>query len=335
MRNQVLATARILAGDISNAAASLNAQRTSLDQQAGSIASQVNSLTAAIAQLNLEIEANSPNRDAGNIEDERQLDLAKLSQLIGVNQIRTENNGISVTTVSGEMLISEGTSYLLSTGIANGDTHFFLGTRDITSGLTPGDGALGGLLIARDQDIPQVLEALDKLAYGFSTQVNTLNNGGSDLNGNTGTTASPLYIFAQPTAITGSAGGMSVVMSDPSQIAAASTGGGSGDNTNARALAALGGMSIVGGLTPSGFYSSFVTALGAKVAQIKIQNTAQNASVTQLQTVRNSLSSVNLNDEAAFMQQFERAYQAASKIFAILNRIMASAINLGEQSTVS
>ena len=33
MRNQVLATARRLAGDVSNAAASLNAQRTSLDRQ--------------------------------------------------------------------------------------------------------------------------------------------------------------------------------------------------------------------------------------------------------------------------------------------------------------
>ena len=53
LREQVLSTARTLAGDVSNAAASLNAQRTSLDREAASIASQVNSLTAAVAQLNL------------------------------------------------------------------------------------------------------------------------------------------------------------------------------------------------------------------------------------------------------------------------------------------
>ena len=335
LRNNVLASARLLAGDISNAAASLTEQRASLDQQAASIPSQVDSLTTAIAQLNLQIQSSSPNQDAGSLEDERQLDLAKLSQLVGINQIRTENNGISVTTTMGEMLVSEGTSYAVTTGKVNGDMHFFVGSRDITAGVSGGDGELSGLLIARDQDIPQVLAKLDELAYAISTEVNALNNWGVDLNGNAGTVANPLYLFAQPTAVAGSAAGMSVVMIDPSQIAAAAAGQGSGDNANARALAGLGNHSIVSGLTPEAFYSNLVTALGATVAQVRIQNTAQSASVAQLQTVRNALSRVNLNEEAAFMQQFERSYQAASQIFAILNRIMASAINLGSQTSVS
>ena len=335
LRSQVLATARRLAGDVSNAAASLNQQRASLDQQAGSITSQVNALAAAIAKLNLEIGANSPNGDAGSLEDERQLDLSKLSQLIGINRIRTENNGISITTTTGELLVSEGTSYSLSTSSVSGVTSFFLGGKDIAAGLAAGGGELGGLLTARDQDIPQVLSQLDQLAYSVSTQVNALNNAGADLNGNTATAASPLYIFAEPVAISGSAAKMSVVMTDASQIAAAAAGQGSGDNANAVALSGLRKMGFVGGLSPSGFYSSFVTSLGATVAQVRIENTAQSASVTQLQTARNALSGVNLNDEAAFMQQFERSYQAASQIFAILNKIMGSAINLGQQTTVA
>ena len=66
------------------------------------IPSQVNSLTSAIAQLNTQIQASSPNTDAGTLEDQRQQDLSQLSQLIGTNQITTENNGISLTTSSGE-----------------------------------------------------------------------------------------------------------------------------------------------------------------------------------------------------------------------------------------
>jgi flagellar hook-associated protein 1 FlgK len=124
-------------------------------------------------------------------------------------------------------------------------------------------------------------------------------------------------------------------MSDPSQVAAAGLGKGSGDNVNARALAALASSPIVDGSSPSAFFSGFVTALGATVAQVQIENTAQNASVTQLQTARNALSAVNLNEEAAFMQQFERSYQAASQVFAILNTIMQTAINLGVQTAVS
>jgi flagellar hook-associated protein 1 len=335
LRDQVLSTARIFAGDLSNAAASLNSQQKSLDQEAANITDQVNSLTATIAKLNLEIEESSPNADAGALEDQRQMDLSKLSQLIGINQIRTENNGVSVTTTTGELLVSQGSSYQLTSGAKNGVTHFSIGTKDVTVSLASGGGELGGLLTARDQDIPQLLAGLDQLAYDISTQVNAQNNSGSDLNGNAGTTAAPLYIFAQPALVTGSALNMRLVMSDPSQIAAAATGQGCGDNSNARALAALATKSIAGGLTPAGYYSEFVTALGATVQQVQSESAAQDASVTQLQTARDALSSVNLNDEASFMQQFERSYQAASQVFAILNKIMSSAINLGVQTAVS
>jgi flagellar hook-associated protein 1 FlgK len=180
-----------------------------------------------------------------------------------------------------------------------------------------------------------VLSALDQFAYDISTQVNALNNSGADLSGATGTAANPLYIFSQPVAVSGSAASMSVTMTDPSQIAAAAAGQGGGDNANAIALADLARKPIAGGLTPSDFYSNFVTALGSTVSQVQIENTALNASVTQLQTARDSLSSVNLNDEAAFMQQFERSFQAASKVFAILNSVMTSALNLGVQTSVS
>jgi flagellar hook-associated protein 1 FlgK len=68
---------------------------------------------------------------------------------------------------------------------------------------------------------------------------------------------------------------------------------------------------------------------------VEAENTAQNASVAQLQTQNSALSSVNLNDEAASMQQFERSYQAASQIFTMLDTIMASALNLGDTTAVS
>jgi flagellar hook-associated protein 1 FlgK len=68
---------------------------------------------------------------------------------------------------------------------------------------------------------------------------------------------------------------------------------------------------------------------------VQTENTAATASVTQLQTQNNALSSVNLNDEASAMSTLERSYQAASQVFTMLNTLMASVLNLGEQSTVS
>lgn len=351
LRQQVLSSARTLAGDISNTAASMNAQRSALDQEAAGVASQVNALTKSIAALNKQIQTTSGDADAGALEDQRQQDLSKLSQLVGINQITTENNGLTITTTSGQMLVSEGVSAAITTGVVNGVTHFFVGSTDATAGLTTGGGQLGGYLTARDQDIPTALSSLDQLAFGVSIEVNAQNAAGLDLNGNAGAA-----IFSTPAQPQGSAAGMSVAMTDPDEIAAAAAGQGSGDNANAIALANLAsqadppiltgltlpggqilaaGQTLLGGQTPSGYFSAFITSLGSTVSQVQTDNMAQNASVSQLQTQNNTLSQVNLNDEASAMTTLERSYQAASQVFAMLNTIIASALNLGSQTTVS
>ncbi len=351
LRENVLSAASKLAGDISNAAASLTAQRASLDQEAGGVVSQVNALTAALGKLNLQIQSLSPGTDAGTLEDQRQQDLLQLSQLIGINQVSTENNGIAITTTSGQLLASQGTSQQLTSGLLNGVTHFFLGTLDVTDQLTAGGGSLGGILTARDMDIPRVLGSLDEIAYDVSTAVNEQNNLGKDANGTTSavvdvaTGAQSLDIFAPPSTlvangttnhdVSGAALAMRVVMTDPSRIAASSTTEGVGGNSNAVAIADLARTLKLNGKTPSDFYAGLVTNLGSTVSQVQTENTAQNASVTQLQTQRDALSSVNLNDEASALTMLERSYQAASQVFAIINSIMASALNLGERTSVS
>jgi hypothetical protein len=67
----------------------------------------------------------------------------------------------------------------------------------------------------------------------------------------------------------------------------------------------LANQAIVNGQTPTDYYSNFVSTLGSTVSEVQTENTAQNASVTQLQTQNNALSSVNLNDEAAAMSTLE------------------------------
>lgn len=351
LRQQVLSTATTLAGDISNAASSINMQSSGLDQESAGVATQVNALTASIAQLNLQIQAFSSGADAGPLEDLRQQDLSQLSQLIGINQVTTENNGLTVTTTSGQTLVAEGVSTALTSGKVNGTTHFFLGASDVTAQLAGGGGSLGGYLTARDEDIPGVLSALDQLAFGVATEVNAQNAKGIDLNGNPGAA-----VFVQPQQVAGAAETMKVAMTDPSAIAAAAAGQGSGDNSNAIAMANLAssgdpsiltglvlpdgtalspGQTLLNGLTPSGYYSGFVTTLGSTVSRVQTQNTALNASVSQLQSQNNALSQVNLNDEASAMTTLERSYQAAAQVFSMLNTMMAAALNLGEQSTVA
>ena len=296
LRQQVLSTASTLAGDISNAAASLDSQQSALDQEAAGIPRQVNALTSSIAQLNQEIQSVPAGQDAGTLGDQRVQDISQLSQLIGINQVPTENSGLTITTAGGQLLVSDGTNMPLTTGMSGGVTHFFIGTTDVTSQLAAGGGSLGGYLTARDQDIPKALSALDQLAYNISTTANGQNNSGTDMDGVegtgtnpagvTGTGSTPLYIFSEPGQVGGSALSMNVAMTDPNQIAAAGLGNGSGDNSNALAMASLGTQGIVNGQTPSNFYSQFVSTVGSLVSEVQSENTGQSASVTQLQTQR-------------------------------------------------
>jgi flagellar hook-associated protein 1 FlgK len=247
-----------------------------------------------------------------------------------LDQISTENNGITLTTSGGAVLVSGNQSFALSTTQVGGVTHVLAGVsgQDLTSNLTGGD--LGGVLQARDQQLSSYQKALDSLAFGIGTQVNQQNELGLDGNGNPGAA-----IFSLPPTQSGAAAQIQVAATNPSAVAAAAVGEGSAGNTNALALADLASAIVAGGQTASGFLASFLGQIGSDASAATTNNSAQQAILTQLTTQRDSLSGVSLDEEAANLTQYQRAYQAAAQVFNIGDTIMASALNLGEQTTVT
>jgi flagellar hook-associated protein 1 FlgK len=329
-RQSVLTAASSLAAAFNSASNQLTQVSSSLNQQVVGDVSQVNSLTTTIASLNTQITALSPNADAGTLEDQRQQAIAQLSQLVGLDQISTENNGITLTTSNGAVLVSGSQSFALSTSQVGGTTHILAGVggQDVTSNLTGGD--LGGVSQARDQQLPSYQSALDSLAFAVGTQVNQQNALGVDGNGNPGAA-----LFSLPAAPAGAAALIQVATANPKAVAAAGTGEGSTGNTNASALANLSSANIVNGQTAMGFLASFLGQIGSDTAAATTNNSAQQTTLTQLTTQRDSLSGVSLDEEASNLTQYQRAYQAASQVFNIANSIMASAINLGVQTAVN
>jgi flagellar hook-associated protein 1 FlgK len=339
VRQGVISAAGTLAADFNTASNQIAQQTSSLNQQVTGVVSEVNSLTSSIAALNLQIESTSPNSDAGTLEDQRQEDLTQLSQYIGFDQTKTENNGLTLTTGTGQLLVSEGQSSPLTTSSTTGNTDVISGSGvNITSTLT--GGSLGGIIQARDTDLPKVSTALDSLAYAIGTNVNTQNAKGLiydvlNPNGTNGST-----IFNLPTTSAGAASTISAT-TDPDAIAAAAAAtpttlaeGSSGD-TNATALSSLANSTMVSGQTAPAFYASMLTQLGSTVSQVSNENTTQQASLTQLTTQQSTESSVSLDQEAANLTLYERSYDAAAKVFTIVDELMASALNLGEETTVS
>ncbi len=160
--------------------------------------------------------------------------------------------------------------------------------------------------------------------------MNAQNQAGLDGNGDPGSA-----IFNLPAAAAGAASTISLSKSDPNAIAAASLTEGSSGGTNATALSGLANATLLNGQTAGQSYASLLTQLGSTVSRVAAANTTEQASLTQLSTQQSALSSVSLDQEAATLTQYERSYNAAARVFTIVDQLMAVALNLGQPTTVS
>ncbi|KAF1052604.1 MAG: Flagellar hook-associated protein 1 [Stenotrophomonas maltophilia] len=109
---------------------------------------------------------------------------------------------------------------------------------------------------------------------------------------------------------------------------------GDADNTNAQKLIDLQTTKTVGtgtgsgsGMSLTGAYSSLTETVGAKANQADIDATATDAVLTQAQTNRDSLSAVNLDEEAANLVKFQQYYTASAQIIKTAQTLFDTLIN--------
>ena len=327
----VLSAAQNLAIAFNAASRGLDSVQASINSGVATSVTAVNSLTQTIATLNAQITSNDPNHDAGALEDRRQTAIAQLSQLIGVDQVKTENNGITLTTTSGATLVSGDQAYALSSAVSGGGNSVYDSTgADISTGIT--GGGLGGQLAAQNTDLPPIKSALDALAFRIATAVNLQNQAGQTSAGMPGGA-----IFAVPASglAPGAAGVLSVIPTSPGAIATAGSGEGATGNTNITALAALQDVTDSSGQTVSGNLATLVSDIGSTSSTLQQQSATQQASLQQLTTQRDSLSGVNLDTEASNLTTYQRAYQAAAQVMVVINTLLAAAINMGSEAPVA
>jgi flagellar hook-associated protein 1 FlgK len=100
-----------------------------------------------------------------------------------------------------------------------------------------------------------------------------------------------------------------------------SNAGGTGDNRNALASANLQTQGVLsnGTISVNGAVSALITGIGSQAQQINTAQTAQTAVNTQATASVQSVSGVNLDEEAANLLQWQQAYQASAQALSIAN----------------
>ena len=101
-----------------------------------------------------------------------------------------------------------------------------------------------------------------------------------------------------------------------------------GDNRNALALAALENKQIMQGgvATIQDSYGQVVSSVGTLTHAAKVNSTAQEVLLTNVKETMQSISGVNLDEEAANLIKFQQAYQAAAQIIAVSSTLFDTLI---------
>jgi len=103
------------------------------------------------------------------------------------------------------------------------------------------------------------------------------------------------------------------------------------DNRNALLLAALQTTNTVanGSANYQSAYSQLVSSVGNQAREIQVQSDAQDALVKQTTDAQQSLSGVNLDEEAANLIRFQQAYQANAKVLSIASQLFDTILGIG------
>lgn len=309
----------------------------------GVISGQINQLnqdSSQVAQLNQQIIAiNQSGENPNQLLDQRGKLLDEMSKLANItytsdpsgtgaiNVTIVEASGNTATLVKGATAVAYppvGKSY--QTGASN-----------ITSGAIAGN-------VQGYNGVSQVLGSLNGLLSTLATQVNNQQASGYTLSGS-GTTHGGNLIDATADPAGNIILSLSTGMTTDG-VAASGASGAPGDNSNALAMAGLQSETQAVGSaaasyttldgtttsqTMSGTFdqmlSQVVTNVGINTASVQSSEATANALAQQSSQLRQSVSGVSVDQQAALMIQYQNSYNAAAKFISVFDQMLQNLIS--------
>lgn len=314
-RATMLQAAASLANSFAATGAALDGALADLDATADGAAAQLNTLSAGLAKVNSGLgRAQSGTSSQAALLDERDRLLESMSALTDVAVQFDAAGRASVKAGSGGPLLVHGDQAAVATYARgpDGAVSFAVYGIEGTKPLSPSGGALAGIAEGAAR-LADARASLDAIAVAVVDGVNAIQAGGTDLDGNPGAA-----LFEG-----GSAASMKLVLNDPRGIAAAASGAGARDNGNLSALAAL--------RKDGAFERDLVklttgnaSALSARRDIAQVQSTIR----ANAAAARDSVSGVNIDEEAVDLIRFQQAYQASSRVIQVARETLDTLFNI-------
>lgn len=357
-RQGVLAAAQAVSQAFQQQSAVLDRAASDADIQLAGLVSHVNALAGTIQQINVQRaqgDRKDPSLDASLYNA-----VEELSQLVPVQTLQ-ETDGSTTVLLAGQIPLVVGQfKYQISSNVAvpavppaknpSGPPSALIldsAGRDVTADIT--EGQVGGLLQARNGVLAQLRGdsqqqgQLNQLAQSFADRVNALFMSGniSDAVAATATSPAipavpgvPLFTYAAGTAAQSTiARSLSVVSGmTGDQLAAIDPGPPEVGNGIPLKLAALAtpqaAADEIANVSYSQFFGAMSASLGSAISKAQANQKTQQGLVTQAQDLRQQTSGVSLDSEAIKILEFQRSYQAVSKVVTILDQLTQTVIGM-------
>jgi len=273
-------------------------QKEFSDSNTGQIR-QINDLTAQVAELNKSIvQAKKIGAESSDLLDKREQLLENLAGLINIS-VTSEQDGFLTVQASSKVLVD-----------GPGDQVNALDPDDIGTIITNPGGAVGALVDARAK-ISEYQASLNELADALVNEVNSLNGLNSD----------GINFFeagASPAADIDLSGQVSA---DPANINGQ-------ESLNIAKLQEKLTMSS-GTLTFESFYQGKLIAGIGSTSKNAGDNLANRQAVQeQLESLRQSISGVSLDEELIKMIQYQYTYQASAKMIQAMDGMLATLMDM-------
>lgn len=320
-RQTLLNDAATVAQDFNYAANGVQTQSSTINQQASSTVASINQLAGTIASINGDDRVDATGTVNAGVDAQLNSTLEQLSQLVNFTSLQQPDGSVTIYLGGQTPLVVGNQTFNIQSNSANSQTAILNSTgADITSQIT--GGQLGALIDDNNNVLPSYLANLNTLAQSFADQVNTTLDNGIDQNGATPST--DLYTY---NATTGAALTLATNPLTPDQIAAALPGA-PGGNGNALNLANLANAQAVNGYTFAQFYGNIGGEVGNDVASATSSQSTQESLLNQAQSTRQQVSGVNLDEEAENLMEYQRSYEAISKMISTVNDLTDTLMNM-------
>ena len=303
----------------------LQLMQADIDNEVSALPDRLNEISSEIARLNATIRIAGIQGDAGNdLRDKRDLLVDELSEFVDAQTV--EHKDGTMTVIIGNSVVVESNDHATLSAITRsslkGDTKKTAIVTESGDEFFPTSGKMGALLEFRDVLLPEISNDLNKLTQAIVANVNFEHKDGYGLDGLSERN------FFNPNFVNAFNITLSEDVKNVRNIAVSGDGT-KGNNENALKISELSKTKTIDRIfSISEFYNGLIASVGILGREAKSGRINQELLVGQIDSAREGIKGVSIDEELIKMIQTQHAYQAASRVVTVIDELLEVVIGL-------